>query len=69
MKGPEHMYELARLRMDENLRQAERERLVRRAGSPTPSGTIDAVRFRDRVARLFGGAWTSAPKHAGPTSA
>jgi hypothetical protein len=60
------MYELAKLRMAEELRYAERERLVRKAGSTHPSGAIDAVRFRDRLSRLFG---TSRPAAEGTTGA
>ena len=69
MFDPETWYQLAKLRMAEELRQAERERLVRRAGSPTPSGAIDAVRFRDRLARLFGSTWPTARDGAAPTAA
>lgn len=61
MIHPETMYELAKLKIAEDLRQAERERLVRRAGA-SPSGTIDAVRFRDRLAQLFGAIWPAAPR-------
>jgi len=55
---PETMYELAKLRIAEDLRQAERERLVRRAGNPKPA-TIDAARLRAKVGRLFGTSWPS----------
>lgn len=54
MYHPETMHALAKIRIAEDLRYAGRERLARRAGSPTPSGAIDAVRFRDRLTRLFG---------------
>ena len=57
MYHPETMYELAKLRMAEDLRQADRERLVRRAGETRSPGTIDAVPFRERLGRLFGVAW------------
>lgn len=59
------MYELAKLRIAEDLRQAERARLVRRAGGESRHFTIDAVKFRQRVARLFGPTWRpSAPAEA-----
>jgi hypothetical protein len=62
---PETMYELAKLRQAEMLQQAERERLIRRAGNPSRPGTIDAARFRQRVTRLFGPAWrTTRPAQA-----
>jgi hypothetical protein len=51
---PDIAYDLAKLKIAEDLRIAERERLVRQAGSQRNSGAIDAVSFRDRVARLFG---------------
>ncbi len=60
MYHPETMYELAKLRIAEDLRQAEHERLVRRAGASRSSGAIDAVPFRERIARLFGTAWPAA---------
>jgi hypothetical protein len=50
---PETMYELAKLRIADNLRQAEQERLVRQAGKSRPI-TIDAARYRNRVLRVFG---------------
>ncbi|HEV2005726.1 MAG TPA: hypothetical protein VGQ85_03855 [Candidatus Limnocylindrales bacterium] len=55
----ETMYMLARLHQAELLREAENERLVRRAGRPKGPATIDAVRFRQRVTRLFGPSWRS----------
>ncbi|HYO44641.1 MAG TPA: hypothetical protein VES19_15690 [Candidatus Limnocylindrales bacterium] len=54
MSHPLVMYELAKLRIAEDLRQAERDRMVREAGSARRARNIDAVPFRDRVARLFG---------------
>jgi len=51
---PETMYELTKMRMAEDLRQAERERLIRHAADARPHGAIDAVKFRDRLGRLFG---------------
>ena len=54
MTHPLVMYELAKLRIADDLRQAERDRMVREAGSARPQRSIDAVPFRDRVARLFG---------------
>ena len=59
MYHPETLFELAKLRMAEDLRQADRERLVRRAGETRSSGTIDTVPFKERLARLFGVAWPS----------
>jgi hypothetical protein len=67
MFHPQTMYELAKLRMAEDLRWAERERLVRQAGSTRQSGAIDSVPFRDRVARLLGAVRPSVPR--GTTSA
>ena len=67
MYHPETLYELAKLRMAEDLRQADRERLVRRAGETRSSGSIDTVPFRERLARLFGVAWPSG--HDGATAA
>lgn len=60
MYHPETMYELAKLRMAEAQRYADHERLVRQAGSERPSGAIDAIRFRERLTRLFGTIWPSA---------
>jgi hypothetical protein len=51
---PDIAYDLAKLKIAEDLRIAERERLIRQAGRRRDSGAIDAVSFRDRVARLFG---------------
>src|SRR6266508_481163 len=51
---PDIAYDLAKLKIAEDLRAAERERLIRQAGRRRDSGAIDAVAFRDRVARLFG---------------
>jgi hypothetical protein len=56
---PENMYELVKLRISEDLAQAERERLVRRAGVGSRNATSDPIRFRERVARVFGGDWPS----------
>ena len=69
MYHPETMYELAKLKMAEDLRYAERERMVRQAGSARPSGAIDAVRFRERLTRLFGAVWPSTADSATPTTA
>jgi hypothetical protein len=51
---PDTIYELARLKIADDNRIAERERLVRQAGEARQT-TIDAVPFRERVSRLFGG--------------
>lgn len=69
MFHPETMYELTKLKMAEDLRYAERERMVRLAGSARPTGAIDAVRFRERLTRLLGAVWPPAPDGATPTSA
>ena len=53
MYHPLVMYDLAKLRIAEDIRMAERERLLRRAGEDRPAG-IDAVPFRERLSRLFG---------------
>lgn len=53
MNHPLVMYDLAKLKIADDIRQAERERLVRRAGEDRPAG-IDAVPFRERLSRLFG---------------
>jgi hypothetical protein len=53
MNHPIVMYELAKLRIAEDLRQAERDRLLRRAGEDRHHA-IDAVPFRERLGRLFG---------------
>ena len=59
MNHPLLMYDMAKLKIAEDLRQAERDRLVRQAGSPRPLGTIDTVAFRERLTRLFGAVWPS----------
>ncbi len=61
MSHPLVMYELAKLRIAEDLRQAERDRMVREAGSARRARSIDAVPFRDRVARLLGLSSPSTP--------
>ena len=53
---PATMYELAKLRIAEDHRQADRERLVRQAGASRPP-TIDAARLRQRLGKLFGSTW------------
>jgi hypothetical protein len=47
-------HELAKIKISEALEDAQRERLAR-AARASRAGTIDAVPFRHRVARLFGG--------------
>jgi hypothetical protein len=54
MNHPLVMYDLAKLRMAEDLRQADRDRLVRQAGASRADRSIDAVPFKERIARLFG---------------
>jgi hypothetical protein len=66
---PETMFELAKLRIAEDLRYAERQRLVRQAGSARGPESIDAVRFRDRLTRLFGAIWPSNPAERASTGA
>ena len=69
MYHPETMYELTKLKMAEDLRHAERERMVRLAGSTRPTGAIDSVRFRERLTRLLGAVWPPAPDGATPNAA
>ena len=69
MFHPETMYELTKLKRAEALRYAERERMVRLAGSARPTGAIDSVRFRERLTRLLGAVWPPAPDGATPTAA
>ena len=52
MNHPILMYELAKQRIADDLRQAERDRLVRQAGEA--HGAIDAVPFLERLTRLLG---------------
>ena len=59
MYHPETMYELVKMRMAEAQQDADRQRLIRQAGSTRGSGAIDAVRFRERLTRLFGTVWPS----------
>lgn len=47
-------HELAKIKINEALEDAQRERLAS-AARAARVGTIDAVPFRDRVARLFSG--------------
>ncbi|MDQ2966129.1 MAG: hypothetical protein M3R57_09810 [Chloroflexota bacterium] len=47
-------HELARIKINEALEDAQRERLAN-AARASRARTIDAVAFRDRVARLFSG--------------
>jgi hypothetical protein len=56
MYHPIILYDLAKLKIAEDIRQAERDRLVRQAGASRRDGSIDAVPFRERLSRLFGGA-------------
>lgn len=48
-------YELAKIKIEEAQALAQRERSVRGAGSGSNLRTIDAVAFRQRLGRLFGG--------------
>jgi hypothetical protein len=54
MNHPLVMYDLAKMRMADDIRQAERDRMVREAASARTTRPIDAVPFRERIARLFG---------------
>lgn len=54
MNHPLVMYDLAKQRIADDLRQAERERLIRQAGQSRGDGTIDAVPFLERLTRLLG---------------
>ena len=65
MNSPYVLYELAKLHIADDLRQAERDRLVRQAGSRS-DGAIDAVPFRERLSRLFD---TVRPAGRGPAAA
>jgi hypothetical protein len=56
MFHPILLYDQAKLRIADDIRQAERDRLIRQAGASQRDGSIDTVPFRERVARLFGGA-------------
>ena len=57
MYHPILLYDQVKLKIAEDIRQAERDRLVRQAGASRRDGSIDAVPFRERLARLFGGTW------------
>jgi len=69
MYHPETMYELAKLRIAEDMRYADRQRLVREAGSNRQSGAIDSVRFRDRLTRMLGAIFASPSGGATPAHA
>jgi hypothetical protein len=56
---PETMYELVKLRNAEDLAQAHRERLAR-AAVGSGARKSEPIRFRARVARLFGSGWAQA---------
>ena len=46
---------LAKCHIADLLREAEQDRLARQVGKAERSGAIDAVGFRERLARLLGG--------------
>ena len=48
-------YDLAKLHIEELLREAERERLAKQAVSSRHAGPIDSVGYRERIARLLSG--------------
>lgn len=54
MNHPLVMYDLITLRHAEDMRRADHDRLVREAGAARRSRSIDAVPFRERLARLLG---------------
>ena len=54
MNHPLVMYDLAKQRIADDLRQAERDRLIRQAGQSHGDGAIDAVPFLERLTRLLG---------------
>jgi hypothetical protein len=64
MNHPLVMYDLAKLRIADDLRQAERERLIRQAGQARADGAIDAVPFLERLTRLFGIVRPTGPRTA-----
>jgi hypothetical protein len=66
MNHPLFMYEMAKLKIAEDLRWAEQERLARLARAAEPLGPIDAVPFRERLTRLFGTVWP--PARGGATA-
>jgi hypothetical protein len=57
---PETMYELVKLRHAEDLKWAENQRLARRVAEGSGARKSDPIRFRDRVARVFGSSLPSA---------
>jgi len=63
------MMDMAKLRMAEQQRDADLQRLVRQAGETRRSGAIDAVRFRERLTRLFGTIWPATPAGGAPEGA
>lgn len=67
---PETMYELVKLRHAELLAEAEHERLARRAALGSGARKSDPIRFRARVARLFGSGWApTSPESTRPAGA
>jgi len=56
-------YHVANLRIDDLLREADRERLAKQAvAGARASGAIDAVGFRERLSRLIAGMPPVGPK-------
>jgi hypothetical protein len=66
---PETMYELVKLRNAEDLAHAENERLARRAALGSGARRGEPIRFRERVARIFGSGWGSSPESTHPAGA
>jgi hypothetical protein len=54
MMHPIMLYDQARMKIAEDIRQAERERLFRQAVTEDRHRAIDSVPLRTRVARLLG---------------
>lgn len=56
--------ELAKLHQAELRAEADQARLARRAAAGATAPKSDPIRFRQRVARLFGPGWPSAKKES-----
>jgi hypothetical protein len=64
MNHPLVMYDLAKQRIADDLRQAERDRLIRQAGRTQGDGAIDAVPVLERLPRLLGATTPAAHRAA-----
>ena len=69
MYHPETMYQLAKLKMAEDQRYADHERMVRLAGLPGRRARSMRSASRERLTRLLGAVWPSTPNGAKPTVA